>query len=269
MNAEFEKLKVVTKYELLKQVRRRRFYGALILVVIAEALAIALYKGLNIPEALPIPIPDSPKLFALFVAGMGSSVAVLAAVFFAGDSIASEFERKTGYILFPNPVKRSTLVVGKYAACFIVTAVVLVSAYALASAALVGMYRQLPVEVLGSLGLALLLGCSILGLAFLFSSLLKGGMGATIATLLLFMLIFPIIRMGLTYSGREPWFTLDYAADSVSSVYGIPFAEMWQGPMGGMALMTPDPTTSLFVMLAYFVAPFVMSIWITKRREML
>lgn len=269
MNAELEKLKVVTKYELLKQVRRRRFYGALILVVIAEALAIALYKGLNIPGALPIPIPDSPKLFALFVTGTGSSMAALAAVFFAGDSIASEFERKTGYILFPNPVKRSTLVVGKYAACFIVTAVVLVSAYALASAALVGMYRQLPVEVLGSLGLALLLGCSILSLAFLFSSLLKGGMGATIATLLLFMLIFPIIRMSLAYSGREPWFTLDYAADSVSSVYGIRFAEMWQGPMGGMALMTPDPTTSLFVMIAYFAVPFVMSIWITKRREML
>jgi ABC-2 type transport system permease protein len=257
---------VVTKYELLKQFRRKRFYGALAFAIVAVCLCATLYKGLNLPATFPPrPIPDDPKLFALFVTGMGSMVAVLAAVFFAGDSIAGEFEHKTGYILFPNPTKRSTLVIGKYIACFVAAAVILVSAYALAGVMLVGMYQQLPLEVLKSLGLSLVLACSILGLAFLFSSLLKGSMGATITTLLLFLLIFPIIRMSLTYSGHEPWFSLDYAADSIHSVYGIPFAQLWKGEM---ALMTPDPTTSFFVMLVYFVIPVILSIWLTKRREM-
>ena len=74
------------------------------------------------------------------------------------------------------------------------------------------------------------------------------------------MLIFPIIRVSLEFAGHEPWFTLDYAGDSVVSVYGL------QMPM---MRFLPDPTTSLFVMLAYFAIPFILSIWLTKRREML
>jgi len=267
LNTEFEKLKIVTKYELLKQFRRKRFYGALIITIIAQVLAIALYKGLNIPGALPNPLPDSPKLFALFITSVGLSIPILFAVFFAGDSITSEFEHKTGYLLFPNPVKKGTIVVGKYIACFLATAVILISAYVVSVIALVGIYRQLPVETWGSLGLSVVLACSVLSLAFLFSSLLKGGMGATIATLLTFMLVLPIISSSLSYSGHEPWFMLDYAGDSIASVYGIPFAEMFGGM--GMRATTPDPTVSFFVMLAYFAFPFILSIWVTKRREML
>ena len=261
--SEFETLKIVAKYELLKQFRRKRFYGALILVIIAEVLVIALYKWLDIPGALPIPLPDSPELFAIFVTGFGATIAVLAAVFFAGDSIASEFERKTGYILFPNPVKRSTLVVGKYIACFLATAVVLISAYVLSIIVLVGAYQELPVEIWGSLGLSVVFTCSVLSIAFLFSSLLKGGMGATIATLLTFMLIFPIISGSLSYSGHEPWYMIDYAGDSISSIYGISI------DIGGGGERMPDPTTSFFVILVYFAVPFILSIWLTNRREMI
>ena len=222
-------------------------------------LTIVLYKGFDLPAAMGL--PDSAELFAMFVSGFGSMIAILAAVFFAGDSIAGEFERKTGYILFPNPVKRSTLVIGKCLACFTATVTILILANALAAVVVAGMYPRVPaVEMLQSLGLMLALACSMLGLTFLFSSLLKGSMGAVIAPLLLVMLIFPIIRVSLEFAGHEPWFTLDYAGDSVVSVYGL------QMPM---MRFLPDPTTSLFVMLAYFAIPFVLSIWLTKRREML
>jgi ABC-2 type transport system permease protein len=229
-----------------------------------------LYKGLNIPAALPQPVPDTPELFAMFVTGAASTISVLAAVFFAGDSIAGEFDRRTGYILFPNPVKRSTLVVGKFTACFIATVAVLIFAYVFAGGAIAGIYLQFPVEVLWSFGLAVAFGCGVLGLTFLFSSLLRGSMGATLATLLLLMLIFPIIRIGLMHAGHEPWFMLDHAGDSIVAVYGIDFAAFGRGapmaPAGGW--MTPDPTTSLFVMVAYLVVTFALSIWLTKRREM-
>jgi len=124
---EREKLKIVTKYELLKHVRRKRFYGALAITVLAVVLMIGLYRGLDVPgqirgrikkQMLDVPEPererildqakisDNPEFFAMFVTSMGA-LAVLGAVFFAGDAIASEFEQKTGYILFPNPVKRT------------------------------------------------------------------------------------------------------------------------------------------------------------------
>lgn len=267
--SEFEKLKIVTKYELLKQFRRRRFYGALVLTLLAVILVIALYKGLDIPGQLPPFIPDSPELFALFVTSAGATIPIFAAVFFAGDSIASEFEHKTGYILFPNPVKRSTLVLGKYIACLAVTALIVILAYVATAIALVGMYQRLPIEILGSLALALVYANSVLGIAFLFSSLLKGSMGATIATLLMIMLVFSVIEVSLIFANIEPWFMHGYAGDSIAAVYGIPLMAAFGGMMPGGMERTPDPTTSFFVMLGYFIIPFVLSIWLAKRREML
>ena len=37
---------------------------------------------------------------------VGPSLAVIGAVFFAGDAIAGEYESKTGFLLFINPIKR-------------------------------------------------------------------------------------------------------------------------------------------------------------------
>ncbi|MFQ6129328.1 MAG: ABC transporter permease [Candidatus Hadarchaeaceae archaeon] len=269
--SEFEKLKIVTKYELLKQFRRKRFYGALVITVLAVILTIGLYKGLDLPRQMGIPEnlinQYGAEIFAIFVTGMGS-LAILGAVFFAGDAIASEFERKTGYILFPNPVKRATLVVGKYLACFIATATILIIAYLISAGALLGFYGQVPSGIFGSLAIALMLACCVISMAFAFSSLLKGGMGATIATLLIIMLIAPIISISLSYAGHEPWFMLDYAGDAVSNTYKISLEQVGGGgPMGG--IRNPDPAISFLVLLGYTVILFILSVWVTKRREMI
>lgn len=269
--SELEELKIVTKYELLKQFRRKRFYGALVILILAQILMIGLYKGLDLPGQLGV--PDSPELFAIFVVSM-TSFAVLAAVFFAGDAIASEFERKTGYVLFPNPVKRSSIVVGKYLACFLATLVIVSVGYVISAVALLGAYQAIPVGILGSLVISIALVCGVLGIAFFFSSLLKGGMGATIATLIVFMVVSPIIRGSLSSAGYEPWFLPDYAGDAVASTYGIDFSQLtggglWGGGMQGMMTMTPNPTLSFLVLVLYALITFRVSIWLTNRREML
>jgi ABC-2 type transport system permease protein len=267
LNSEYEKIKIVSRYELLKQFRRKRFYGAVIITILAQVLTIVLYKVLNIPGSLPTPLLDTPKLFALFITSLGSSLPLLFAVFFAGDSIASEFENKTGYLLFPNPVKKRTIVIGKYIACFIATTVVLVIAYLFSVGALLGFYRQLPVEIWSALGLSIALATSVLGLAFLYSSVLKGGMGATIGALLTYLLIFPIISGSLSSAGHQPWFMLNYAGSSVTSVYG--FKNLGFGGEAGARTTTPSIPVSLIVMLAYFIILFLLSIWLTQRREMI
>jgi ABC-2 type transport system permease protein len=276
--SEFEKLKVVTKYELLKQIRRKRFYGALVLTVFAIVLTIGLYQGLDLPRRMSIPEnlinQYGAEIFAIFVTSMGA-LAILGAVFFAGDAIASEFEHKTGYILFPNPVKRVTIVVGKYLACFIATAAILIVAYLISAGALLGFYGQVPVGILGSLAIALMLACFMISMAFAFSSVLKGGMGATIATLLTYMVIFSVISMSLSYAGYDPWFMPDRAGDAMAATYGISFESAFGGMMGGghamtgMVLASQNPTLSFFVLLGYAVILFGLSILLTKRREMI
>ncbi len=276
--SEFEKLKVVTRYELLKQFRRKRFYGALAITVLAVVLTIGLYEGLDLPGG--IGIPDQlinqygAEIFAIFVTSMGS-MAILAAVFFAGDAIASEFERKTGYILFPNPVKRTTIVVGKYLACFIATAAILIIAYLISAGALLGFYGQIPGGIFGSLAIALMLACCMISIAFAFSSVLKGSMGATIATLLTFMVVSSVISTSLAYAGYEPWFMPDRAGDAMAATYGISFEQISGGMMGGgqmvgrIAQASSDPALSFLVLLGYAVILFGVSIWMTKRREMI
>ena len=269
--SEFEKLKVVTKYEFLKQYRRKRFYGALAITVLAVVLTIVLYKGLDLPGRMRI--PDSPELFAMFVTSM-SSMAILGAVFFAGDAIVSEFERKTGYILFPNPVKRTTLVVGKYIACVVATAIIIIIAYLMSAGALLGFYQQVPGGILGSMAIALMLACSVISMAFVFSSVFKGGMGATIATLLTYMVIFSVISSALSFAGYDPWFMPNRAADAMAATYNISFGQAFGGMFGGMNMgpmlsSSPDPALSFFVLLGYTVIFLLISIWLAKRKEMI
>lgn len=267
----FEKLKIVSRYELLKHFRRKRFYGALGVTILAVLLMIGFYKGLDLPGQMGL--SDSPELFAIFVTSM-SSLAIIGAVFFSGDSIASEFERKTGYILFPNPVNRANLVAGKYIACVVATAVILIIAFLISSISLLVFYGTVPIGVLKSLAMVLMLGCSVVSISFAFSSVLKGGMGATIATLLTFMVIFPTISTSLSYAGYSPWYMPDRAADAMASTYDISMEEAFGGMMGGGAMMggmmraSQDPTRSFFVLLTYAVVLFLASVWITKDREM-
>lgn len=269
-----ENLKTVTRYELLKQFRRKRFYGALAITVLAVVLMIGLYQGLDLPDKMGITkgIMNQYKteIFAMFVTSMGS-LAILAAVFFAGDSIASEFEHKTGYILFPNPVKRSVIVVGKYLACLIATGVILIIAFLISALGILGFYGEIPIGILGSLAIAIMLACSVISISFAFSSLLEGGMGATMATLLTFMVISPIISTSLAYAGYDPWFMIDRAADSMASTYGVPLEVMAGGfsggPTSGLMEASSDSTLSFFVLMVYAVVLFIVSIVATDRRE--
>ncbi|KXB01835.1 hypothetical protein AKJ43_03055 [candidate division MSBL1 archaeon SCGC-AAA261D19] len=270
----FENLKIVTRYELLKQVRRKRFYGALVITVLAVVLMIGLYHGLDLPEKIGISegvmSQYETEIFAMFVTSMGS-LAVLAAVFFAGDSIASEFEHKTGYILFNNPVKRSTIVIGKYLACLIATSVILIIGFIISGISIMGFYGEIPFGILGSLGMGAMLACSVIGISFAFSSYLNGGMGATIATILFFMVISPIISSSLAYAGYSPWFMLDRAADAMVSTYGVPLDVMaggfGGGPMGGMTEASSDTSLSFLALTAYAIISFVISLILTERRE--
>jgi hypothetical protein len=111
-------------------------------------------------------------------------------------------------------------------------------------------------------------------MAFVFSSAIRGGMGATIATLVTYMVIFTVISGSLSAAGYDPWFMPDRAGDAMSATYGISYENAFGGMMGGggalagMMRASQDPVLSFFVLLAYAVVLFVVSIWLANRREM-
>src|SRR3989449_1673796 len=109
----------VASYEIRKYAGGRRLVGLLILVGLFHALSIGL------PPALSIPYASTPNAFVSTFATFTGLLVVLSGVLFAADALVSEHEKRTGYFLFPNPVRREVLVLGKIAASLIVSAAVI------------------------------------------------------------------------------------------------------------------------------------------------
>jgi ABC-2 type transport system permease protein len=223
--------------------------------------------------------PDNVMVMAAMLS-IGPSMAVIGAVFFAGDAIAGEFESRTGFLLFPNPVRRITLVMGKYLASCAAVILLIIFGYVIVSISLLAIYGNIPIETAKSFGLCLLYAGSVISVTFFSSSLSKGGMGATVITLVFIMVICGIIESVLMMAGKPYWFILSAAGDSVSTVYGsyelllegiMPPGSMEEMPHGGRllsALKTPDIGLCALAMVIYMVVGFALSIWITKRRQL-
>lgn len=261
--SELDKLRIVGRYELLKHLRRKRLY-----VVLAIAIAVELLILILLP-ALGDGYPDSVMIMAALLS-VGPSFATMGAVFFAGDAIAGEFEGKTGYVLFPNPVKRTTIVAGKYLACFSAVVLVVLIGYGMVSVSLFGIYHQVPAEVAGSMALCLLFAGTVVAMTFFFSSISKGTMGATVTTLIFLFVVFGVLESVLLMTGQPRWFILSYAGDVIVTIYGGYGAfEGMRGRMPPGAMQPPEIGVSIAVMMAYLVIFLLLSVAITRRREMI
>ncbi len=262
---ELEKLRIVAGYEFLKHIRRKRLYVILGLTVFAELLVLILVPVLGDGY------PDNVLVMAALLS-IGPSLATLGAIFFAGDAIAGEFENKTGYILFTNPVRRITLVIGKYLACYASVTLLILLGYAIVCISLLAIYGSIPIETLGSFGLCLLYAGSVLSVTFFFSSISKGAMGATVITLVFIMVISGIVDSVLTMTGQPHWFLLSTNGDTIATIYGG--YELFMGGLGGgggmmpFEMETPDIGLCSLSMVIYLVVGFLLSIWITKRRQL-
>jgi ABC-2 type transport system permease protein len=258
--SEFERLKVVTWYEFLKHLRRKRLYWIFGVVIVAE---LAVLIGLpTLGEGYPDNVMRTAAMLSI-----GPSLATLGAVFFAGDAIAGEFERKTGYILFPNPVRRTTIVMGKFVACYAAVVLLTILGYVIVCISLLVIYGHIPIQTAQSFGLCLLFAGSVLSLTFFFSSVSKGAMGATVITLVFIMVISGVLDGVLTMAGQPSWFLLSKAGDSTFTVYGGYEAFVGGGTPYRMP-EAPDIGLCILAMAIYLVVCFLLSIWITKRRQL-
>lgn len=263
--SEFEKLRIVTGYEFLKHIRRKRLYVILGLTLVAELAVLILVPVLGDG------FPDNVMVMAALLS-VGPSLATIGAIFFAGDAIAGEFESKTGFMLFTNPVKRTTLVIGKYLACYGAVLLLVVLGYVIVTISLLAIYGTVPIETLSSFGLCLLYTGSVLSVTFFFSAISKGAMGATVITLVFVMVISAIIDSVLMMTGQPTWFLLSTNGDTIATVYGG-YELFMEGLGGGGGMMpfemeTPSIGLSVLSMVGYLAVGFLLSLWISKRRQL-
>jgi len=267
--SDLQQVGVVAKYDVLKYLRSRRLLGILII----EALVLVLITALVATSDRPHTVDEVISQYIGFV----SILIVLGATLFGGDAIVSEYQNRTGFLLFPNPVKKSSILAGKFASSVAAMSLMLLIYYAVA---IVGGLLMgdggMSTRVFASLGLALLYGISAIAVAFLISSIMKGSTGALILTFALFFLIFSIATSLIgQLGGIKPWFMLDFSGGSLSYIMNNPYPVDSVDTIGigsGMSYTIynyfPEVYLSIAVMLAYTVVSLVLAYVFFQRRQM-
>src|SRR5438876_12153204 len=103
----------ITKYELLNYFRSRRFFILLTIGLISSGLLTALvaYYGVsNVAPCLLSTCSSAPLAFySLWWVSSITFVIVLSGIFFGGDAISGEFQYKTCYLQYANPLRRPSM----------------------------------------------------------------------------------------------------------------------------------------------------------------
>jgi len=253
------------KFELRKHLRRRR-----ILIVVSLAIFIPLIFY-AIPMIWDVGFVDSAGEFASNTLGYLNLLIIISGAIFAGDAISSEFEKKTGLLLFSTPQRRMSIFVGKYIAALIATFFVVSLYYLTVTLEITQIYgaEGIPAELAKSYLIALLYATSVLSVIYFFSSILKRTISSTLLGFFFLMMILPITDRVLKSVDVDPWFIVTYSAGLITDVFGLP-TNVAFGPGERLALtgFAPDFYVGIGVMMAYTIILFFVSIVVVNRKNM-
>jgi ABC-2 type transport system permease protein len=264
----------VTRYELLKYLRGRRLLAIVVLTLLLDAIF------LIVPPAIGSAYPKDPKEFTTNMLGFLNILAILSATFFGADAIVSEYESKTGYFLFPNPIRKTTIFTGKFIASVFVSVATIGLYYAIAVVSV----RVVDGSIAANTGLSFLYSLvylfAILAIAYLFSAVMRSSVYSLVLTFFTFFLILPIIDAVGSIAKFKPWFSITFASEIARYIFQSPYptdvvynTTAIGGPNASARSLSlvqyyPEIRLSLVVMAVYFVIALVLSILIARRREM-
>src|SRR5690348_2287642 len=211
----------ITKYELVNYFRSRRFFVLLIIGLIISALLTVLV-GYYRPESF---LSSALNFYSSWWAGSITFVIILSGIFFGGDAISGEFQNKTGYFLVGNPLRRSSIYVGKWIAALTASLIILAIYAAIAIGN--GIYyfgANIPYQYGESLIFSVLYLIAVLGFTFFFSSLFKSSSMSILVTAILFLFAFSLIQVIVsTLAQVEPWFIITYGSGIIGNVLTDPY----------------------------------------------
>jgi ABC-2 type transport system permease protein len=260
---------IVTKYSLLDYIRSKRFYIMLAITILISVL-LTVVVGYYRPESY---LNDALSFYSSFFGGTITLVIILSGIFFGGDAISGEFQNKTGYFSVPNPIKRSSIYVGKWLAAFIASSLLLGIFGLITIGNGLFYFSAIPVEFAESFLFAWLYLASVMGLTFFFSSLFKSGTTSIILSVIMFLFVFTLIQtIVATFAGIEPWFILTYGSSIISNIFTVPYPEHIQtftNPINHQTLTSYTATLpeGLAIMAIYFIVTTIIGLIMFERKE--
>jgi ABC-2 type transport system permease protein len=267
--SDLDQVLTVAKYDVLKHFRSKRLLGLLVL----EGLVLALMFAL--PIALDVDTPDDAADYMSSYVGWVSMLIVLGATMFAGDAIVSEFQSRTGYLLFPNPVKREVIFLGKYLSTLSIISLMVVLYYGIAAVLTLAMTGGSTVLWVYSMLFALCYGAAAAAVGFLLSTVFKGSTGSLVLTFFTLLMILPLISQLLPIGEIKPWFMLTFCGSVISYIMIDPYPmdSLESIPLGNGEFMEywsyyPEVGVSLAVLAVYVMVCLGLGMFLFRRREM-
>ncbi len=259
-----DKIKTVAYFELLRYLKKKRIYVMIILTALMISLNVLIKMAFNVP------IGNDVKGFIASELGSIQTLVILTAIFFAGDSLTSEFEKKTGYILFPNPTSREEIFIGKLIASYLISLVFIMAYYLFVGLETLYYFGSLPIEFFGSLGMALLYLLAIVSFSYIFNAILNSSTIAMVLVFFIYFMIFPIIQSIHSFMGIEPIYVLTYYSDAITEILTPHNPRIQEFKVGDLKIYTfyPDVTIALIVLAIYTITSSIIAAYIFKNREL-
>jgi ABC-2 type transport system permease protein len=264
---------ITMKYTFLDYFRSRRFLILLIITLLISGL-------LTIIVAWRRPDSFLTSNLGFYNSWWGNSVTfviILSGIFFGGDAISGEFQNKTGYFGIPNPIRRSSIYVGKWLSAFIAATAILAVFTVITVGN--GLYyfgaSGVPYQFGESLLFAWFYLAAVLGFTFFFSSMFKSSSMSILVTVILFLFGFTLIQTLVADLVQiEPWFVLTYGAGIIGNVLSAQFpvhsvvVTQQFGPRT-ITLTTFNATIpeGLAIIGIYFVITAVLGLILFERKE--
>jgi ABC-2 type transport system permease protein len=266
---------IIMKYTFLDYLRSRRFAILLGIMLLISAILTGVVAYFR-----PASFLGSVLTFYAGWWGMSASfVVVLSGIFFGGDAVSGEFQNKTGYFTLPNPIRRSSMYVGKWISAFIASTIVLLIFTAITVANEAFYFGlSIPWQFGESFLFAWFYLMAVLGFTFFFSSLFKSTSYSILVTAILFLFAFTLIETLISGLAQiEPWFILTYGSEIIGNVLAPTYpahistssGAFGRGGAGAPTFTTFNATIpeGLVIIAAYFAITAILGLVLFERKE--
>ena len=271
---------ITMKYTFLDYFRSRRFFILLIITFIISALLTVLVGYFRPVAFLGDPTdPVSVRALTFYSSWWGGAITfviILGGIFFGGDAISGEFQNKTGYFGVPNPIRRSSIYIGKWLSAFIAASII----FAIYAAITFGnglfyFGANIPIQFGQSLLDAWFYLAAVMGFTFFFSSLFKSSVMSILLTAILFLFVFSLLEtLVATLVNVEPWFIVTYGAGIIGNILnpnGFP-AHVVHTPLGRAGRFTLTSYNAyvpegLAIIGLYFIITAILGLIVFERKE--
>lgn len=270
--SEVRQWAVVAAAQVADYVRTKRFLGLVGFVGVVSALWLVLLGEAG-TGMVRLSFLDSVSEFLTDYTATTPLWIVLAAAFFGGDALSVDFNTGSGFYTLVLPVRRRTLLAGRYASATAVTLVVVLeyTAFGILGASYeFGRAAVLWGPLGDSLGLAVLFTLAVVSVAFFFSAFFDTPATGVLVTVLALTVGLTALQDVVQIAGFEPWWSLNYAGGAISSPLDWAFTAKQVIPIGGghyLTTWTATPSEGAAIMAVYLVVFFVASAILYHRKE--